>query len=361
MKAIVLGDLHFGIKSFDLEFFKNQKNFIIQLIQYMKENNINTIFQLGDFFDNRKIIDINFLNEVIKLLKEMKSEIPDLKMYVLLGNHDIYFRDTLDVSLIKILANQFDFITIIDTPTKIENLKASIKMFPWLVKNNLKKEDIDADIIMGHFEIKNFDMVRGHKCEKGLDENIFNGKLVLSGHFHLTGQRNNIKYVGTPYQLNWGDFGDKRGFYVLDTNTQELEFIENRVSNEFIKLIYKAKRVLIKIYPDESFDIPEEEFLDFIKENVELLKHSFLKVIVMDTGFEKVLDIIKSRKIVYTFVNEINLKEIKEKAKEVDNKILNNLDTEKFVGEYIENTNSNNKERLKEKLKYILEIIKEKS
>ena len=53
MKFIVLGDLHFGIKSFNENFFSNQMEFFHnQLFPYMLEHNIDTIIQLGDFLDH---------------------------------------------------------------------------------------------------------------------------------------------------------------------------------------------------------------------------------------------------------------------------------------------------------------------
>ena len=33
--------------------------------------------------------------------------------------------------------------------------------------------------------------------------------------------------LGNPYQMFWNDVDDKRGFHIFDTETNELEFIEN--------------------------------------------------------------------------------------------------------------------------------------
>jgi len=63
---------------------------------------------------------------------------------------------------------------------------------------------------------------------------------VLSGHYHTRSflDGNRINYVGTPYELNWGDSGDQRGFTVLDTETLQYTYIPNP-DFMFIKLRYK--------------------------------------------------------------------------------------------------------------------------
>lgn len=356
-KSVIIGDFHLGIKSFDLTFFENQKIFFLdQLIPYMKENEIKRIYQLGDFFDNRKIIDVNFLYEVIELLNEMQSRLPELEMIILLGNHDIYFRDSLKVSMIKMLAEQFDFIRIIEEPTMIGN----IQLFPWLVENKLNKEDIKGDVIMGHFEIKDFDMVRGHQCEDGIDGDIFEGKTVLSGHFHLKGDRSNIHYIGTPYQLTWGDFGDRRGFYVM--HGADLMFIQNDLSRIFVKIIFNSKEsIIIKFYDDYELQLNIEEFIEFVDKNSEELKRFFLKIIVFSDGFEDLLEAIKDKNILFNFVNNIELKEMKNQAKDADVNMVNSVNANEFIEEYISKSNVNDKDRLKKKLKELFSILKEKN
>jgi hypothetical protein len=83
-------------------------------------------------------------------------------------------------------------------------------------------------ILIGHFEIKGFEMYKGLPAHDGLDASIFDRfDLVLSGHFHKKSTSGNITYVGTPYEMTWSDYGDKKGFHILDTDTLELTFIEN--------------------------------------------------------------------------------------------------------------------------------------
>jgi hypothetical protein len=50
---------------------------------------------------------------------------------------------------------------------------------------------------------------------------------VWSGHYHTRSKKENITYVGTPYEMTWQDFADQKGFHTFDLTTRKLEFIPN--------------------------------------------------------------------------------------------------------------------------------------
>jgi hypothetical protein len=71
-------------------------------------------------------------------------------------------------------------------------------------------------------------MYRGVECKDGLDPKMFSRyEYVFSGHYHHKSHKENIFYVGTPYELTWQDFEDPKGFHIFDTETRTIEFIEN--------------------------------------------------------------------------------------------------------------------------------------
>ena len=81
---------------------------------------------------------------------------------------------------------------------------------------------------MGHLEINGFKATRGHMMEDGMDVSLFSKfEKVYSGHFHTRSTDGKIYYLGNPYEMYWNDCGDKRGFNILDTETGEIEFVEN--------------------------------------------------------------------------------------------------------------------------------------
>ena len=67
-----------------------------------------------------------------------------------------------------------------------------------------------------------------YTMDNGLDPSAFQKfDLVYSGHYHTRSNDGKIFYLGNPYQMFWNDVDDKRGFHIFDTETNELEFIEN--------------------------------------------------------------------------------------------------------------------------------------
>ena len=56
--------------------------------------------------------------------------------------------------------------------------------------------------------------------EGGMDASVFSKfDRVFSGHYHMKSTKDNVTYLGNPYQLYWNDYASKRGFHVFDTDT----------------------------------------------------------------------------------------------------------------------------------------------
>lgn len=243
-KVILLGDLHFGLKRFSLNFLNNQlKLFDEQIFPYMEENNINEIYQLGDIFDNRTTLDIIWL-ETLKRNFFQKIKDKGFILYTLLGNHDIAYRETRDISLSEIMSEIYpDNYKIFKERVTIDLCGRETYIVPWITKDEtLTYDEIrDKEIILGHFEIRNFAMVKGHiDTSSYLTEDFFKKETkvdqVFSGHYHIKNTYGDVKYLGVPFQMNWNDFALENGFYVWDGFN--LEFKENTSSKKFVKIKY---------------------------------------------------------------------------------------------------------------------------
>ena len=199
---------------------------------YCEENNIRLVFQLGDLFDRRKFINFNSLSECKRYFFD-ELEARGIQLITLLGNHDIYWKESLKVSSSGLILGEYENILLIDSPFTYTIDGTTIDMIPWICKENEKEvfEFIDgskSDLCFGHFEIAGFPMYRGMTAEEGLSHDMFaKYERVLSGHYHTRSKAENIEYIGTPYEMTWQDAYDPRGFSVFDTQTRELHFVEN--------------------------------------------------------------------------------------------------------------------------------------
>ena len=119
----------------------------------------------------------------------------------------------------------------------------SIDLIPWICKENEAEiaeylKNTKSQICFGHFEISGFEMDRGNVCHEGIDRSMLSKyEIVLTGHFHHKSSDGTIFYVGTPGEMTWADYNDPRGFHIFDTETRELEFIENPY-RMFYKILY---------------------------------------------------------------------------------------------------------------------------
>ena len=243
MKILLITDQHFGVRNDNQVFIEKYREFYTNtVIPFIKKNKIKTVFCLGDTFDKRK--SINFLS--LESAKEMWFQpLKDLgcDVYMILGNHDIYYKNTLKVNAPKHLLGEFDNITVIDEPTHLTFDGKQILFLPWMCDEN-KEESLEmiresnANVCLGHLELNGFEAIPGVHMEHGDDPEIFKKfDLTCSGHFHMKSRQGNINYLGNPYQLYWNDFGAKRGFHILNTDTLTLKFHKNPY-NIFNKLWY---------------------------------------------------------------------------------------------------------------------------
>jgi hypothetical protein len=122
---------------------------------------------------------------------------------------------------------------------------------------------------MGHFEISGCILSPGVESSEGIDIGILKKYTkVFSGHFHTQSIKDNVQYIGTPYQLMWSDYNDSRGFHIFDTDTLETTFIKN--PNEiFVKYYYNEveedpKLVNLEIFADKIIKIIVINKKDFI-------------------------------------------------------------------------------------------------
>lgn len=233
MKIAILGDSHFGARNDSNVFNEFFDQFYTEcFIPFLDDNKINTVIQLGDLFDRRKYINFNSLFKSKNYFFDQLRK-RDVSLFTLVGNHDIFWRDSLEVNSHDLLLAEYPMVHSFSKPSTIFFEDTSIDFIPWICKEN-EKEVLDfinaskSDICVGHFEISGFSMYRGVTSDEGLKTSIFEKyELVLSGHYHTKSRKDNIVYVGTPYEMSWEDYEDPKGFHVFDTVTRELTFYEN--------------------------------------------------------------------------------------------------------------------------------------
>ena len=241
MKIALLSDTHWGARG-DSQLFLDYFTEFFQdtFFPYLDENNIKTVLHAGDLMDRRKFVNFNVLNHVREhFIQPLKDR--DIELHCILGNHDVYYRNTNKINSMRELFYS-DF-HIYEKPTTLEFDGLRIAMLPWVNKENTEEfikyiQNVNAPILMGHLELDGYEVLRGVKHRGGMSPDMFKRfEKVLSGHFHCKQSQGNIHYLGTQYEITFSDHGEPKGFHVFDTETREIEYVEN-TNRMFHKLKY---------------------------------------------------------------------------------------------------------------------------
>lgn len=263
MKIALITDTHFGVRQDNISLLDFQKRFLDDVFfPTIAEQNIKHVIHLGDLVDRRKYINFNTYSRVNTDFL-MRLEQHELAMYIIAGNHDIYYKNSLSInSLREMLRDRLNF-EVIDYPQHITFGSAKIAFIPWICDDNREEcmkfiRESDADYCFGHFELQGFEMHKGTFCDHGQDPALLSKfDLVCSGHFHHRSTYKKLNYLGSPWETTWADYGDTKGFHILDTDTNKLEFIENPY-----KLFNKVRYNDVTMTYDQLFDTDFSQYKD---------------------------------------------------------------------------------------------------
>ena len=301
MKVAIITDQHFGARKsskFLHDFFK--KFYDTVFFPYLEENNIKTVIDMGDTFDNRRSIDLWALEWAKENYYDRLQQL-GVTVHTIVGNHTAYYKNTNSVNSVGLLLKEYDNIEIYSEATEVKIDKLKVLFVPWINQENEENtrkliQKTSCKCAMGHLELNGFRAHRGHVMEDGMGCELFDKfSHVFSGHYHTRSNDGKIFYLGNPYEMYWNDVNDTRGFHIFDTETLEHTPINNpyklfyniyyedtnyklfdarEYQNKIVKVIVKKKtepkhfeKFIDKLYSAgiqelkivENFDIQENE------------------------------------------------------------------------------------------------------
>lgn len=333
MKVAILGDTHFDISNGNERILEQQLMFFKgQFIPYLLDNGIDTIIQLGDFFDNRVKLSVNTQHRLKNAFFDV-LEYHKINLYMLLGNHCINLKDSRKVHSMELFNALYDNVHLFENKGFLDLGNKKLLMVPWILPDEEFKPNNfpDADYIFGHFEMGGVEMVKGYNCEsKELLLSDFKKTPVFSGHFHLRRYYSNVFYVGTPYQNDWSDYEELKGFHILDLETDDLDFIENKVSYKHLKVYLNNETKVVEIFGDgEVKQLTVDSKFDF-----SIFKNNKLKIFIeKDLQFTKKFiksceEVCLSYKVDLVNIEEEKVTEIKDIEFNVVDDLRERMDTE---------------------------------
>lgn len=291
-KIFVLGDLHLGIRNNSLEWSDIQSDFLINsFLQKVDDEGFDPekdiLVQVGDWNHVRESTNVRIYKLSLKIAEAFTKKFKR-GVYVILGNHDVYYKDRTDTHSLEGFNLIYNNFHIFEKPEVLNINSHRFLMLPWIENlESLKAvvaENRSSKYVFCHADVKGFNLNKVTKLEHGLEaSDIANFKRIYSGHIHIRQEKGNVLYVGTPYEMDRGDRSNTKGFYVLDVSGEEVteKFVENLISPKHVKYdifdllsltqdqvkeLFKNNFVDISIESEISQKFPLSQFTDFVKD-----------------------------------------------------------------------------------------------
>lgn len=294
---IVFTDIHYGNKRNSLEHNMDCDQFVDWVIEVAKERDIKRGAFLGDWHHNRQSIDVETLFFSVAGMRKLNDYFDEF--YFVVGNHDMYYRNSRDVNSL-IIGESLDNFIVVDKPTFIE--EDSMLFLPWLINDEWKEvRNMKAKYIFGHFELPTFylnTMITMPDHGELKAEDFSDASYVFSGHFHKRQNQKNVWYIGNAFPHTFDDVDDdERGVMILSDSGIEFKawhdapkFRKYRMAelhqNEE-KFLSGVSKIHAKILYNSSEYSPM--MMNIYREEIKE-KYDFRSIEVVDTATTVVID-----------------------------------------------------------------------
>jgi DNA repair exonuclease SbcCD nuclease subunit len=334
-KIAIIGDLHIGARDASKIHHAYMQSVLDEFFDYLKDNDIKYVIQLGDLFDSRKVLHLwawDFFDKVI----QPRLDSLGIHFFILVGNHDSHYRDTLAINTPELMLSNHKNVSVISEPVDVVIGDQSFLLIPWINKTNhdtiMKMvSDSESKYCCGHFEFDGFDLYKGNPAKGHFKHTEFKKfERVYSGHYHTSSHKDNVVYSGTPYELTWQDCDDAKSFIihnessydVIRTNktlynkirySEDTNIDESEVRNKII-------RVVVDKRPDKIL------FNKFIQQIESFSPHEVkIQEIFSDTLSEDVVsvDITKTRDVIIEYLDGSKIDLDKDKILSIFDELYN--------------------------------------
>ena len=288
-RTLLIGDLHFGVKTnnviwldYQIKFFKKQ------IIPTIREKNIDRIVFLGDLFDIRYSVNQQVGITVQKIITYLLDTFKDKEFVFIAGNHDYY-------SPLENLQeyNAYDLVFAEEYRKCHPNVKFVTKdpvlidetlYLPWYYTEN--PEHFDSLLYNYKFgsEVKSIYCHTDLSIWPGARIASLRGCPVYSGHIHniVIDEDNSLYNLGSAMAFTFSDVDEAKYLYIVE-NHEIVERIENVTTMRFKRF-----------FNEDIFTITDDD-----------VKDSYIQLCISNSNINKsqYIDQIKLIKSSYTDAN----------------------------------------------------------
>ena len=221
-KVACFTDIHFGLKGNSRIHNDDCEEFVKWFVEQAKAEGCETCIFLGDWHHHRSATNVSTMNYTVSNMERLGAAFE--KVYVIMGNHDLYYRDKREINSMEYIRN-IPNIHIVNEWL----VEDDVAIIPWVVGDEWKKiEKMKQKYVFGHFELPYFKMNAMVEMPDvgGIQTDHFAGcEKVFSGHFHKRQIMKNVTYMGNAFPHNYADaWDDDRGMMIIEYG-QEPKYI----------------------------------------------------------------------------------------------------------------------------------------
>jgi DNA repair exonuclease SbcCD nuclease subunit len=268
-------DTHLGVRNNSNEWIDQTREYFFDWFFPLVRKNYqpgDILIHLGDFFDSRQSINLKVLNLGISIAEEMSSIFVD-GVYVIIGNHDIFGKNTNDVNSLKSI-KWIPGINVLEDPVTLELPDKNFFLMPWRRDHNAEMETLDLinphDVLCCHADIRGLKFNKYVNVESGADVTKFRKfTKVYSGHIHYAQKHENITMLGSPYELTRSDMDNQKSITVLNIKDMVETVYVNDFSPRFRKFYFSD---ILESTPEELEINFRNNFVDIMIDPVMALK-----------------------------------------------------------------------------------------
>lgn len=242
-KFLLFSDIHIHAHKKSQERLYDCLKALEWVFSVAKEHKVDAVLFGGDLLHDRQKIDTLTYVEIYNVLQKFEKE--SFKIYLLLGNHDLWFSSKWSVSSVKPFGAIKNIEVIEETCKK--NLHGVEWHFMPYTHNPVAELEKLAPVpnqsyFLGHLALDGAklnsagslsDVIIEHDGDMTvIGKDLFNNyKRGFLGHYHSAQKLTPVlEYIGSPLQLSFGEADDEKHLILLESDNDKLTYIENDFS-----------------------------------------------------------------------------------------------------------------------------------
>lgn len=276
-----------------------------QILISARENNVDEIRFLGDLYKLKNNLDSQVIQLTMYALQKLADNYP---LLLVPGHHDyrMWTHDPIMMEMLADFSGKTKFqIKLCGEPGWITSKDAEVQTYVEPCVRQVKgiNERIEKlkprknAIFLSHSDVKGVNY-RGYVVDNGLDADLLSERFKWSfiGHWHAPKKlRKNVISVGAPLQHNFNDVGGKRGWWIFDSASDKLKYVENVDAPRFWNIEIKEEDELQKALHEGA----ENAELEPVLKTPGNPHNDFFRIKVLGQTLPKGLSYIRWKRITY--------------------------------------------------------------